>query len=181
MATRLPLKLSFKPNQLIYSGVRHQMKRIQICWLMLLSAIPGTTLARGSIDFCTLSTLKEPVSNSLTTFTFIDAFPHGSSATSTECPRQRLSIEFAIGNDARAKNFYTMVFRRPSKLSGLREIQAAVDYSPGGIVVKRIHQYRELTDEETEVFMPKFSPQEEEIIRKALGDAANAADSAANR
>lgn len=157
------------------------MKKVHICWLILLFAIPSTVSASRVIDFCALSRSKEPVNSSITTFIFIDASPHGQDATSTACFRQRLSVEFAIGNGARAQNFYTVLFRRPAKLSGLREIQATVDYSSGHIVVKRIHQYRELTEQEAEFLSPKFSRQEEAIIQKALDDAAHAADSAANR
>ncbi|MCD9087330.1 hypothetical protein [Stenotrophomonas sp. SY1] len=150
-------------------------------WLMLFFAVPSAVLARGAIDFCALSGLKEPTNNAITTFVFIDAFPHGQDATSSTCPRQRLSVDFAIGNDARAENFYAFLFRRPARLSGPREIQATVDYSSGNIVVKRIHKYRELTEQEAEFLSPKFSRQEDAIIQKALGDAAHAADSAANR
>ena len=157
------------------------MKRIGIRWLMLFLAVPSAVLARGAIDFCALSELKEPANNAITTFVFIDAFPHGQDATSSTCPRQRLSVDFAIGNDARARNFYTVLFRRPARLSGLREIQATVDYSSGHIIVKQVHKYRELTEQEAEFLSPKFSRQEDSIIHKVLDDAVHAADLAANR
>ncbi len=157
------------------------MKKMHACWLTLFFLIPATASASGSIDFCALSKLKAPINDSITTFIFVDASPHGQDATSTACPRQRLPVAFAIGNDARARNFYTILFRRPAKLSGLREIQATVDYASDHIIVRRIHQYRELTEQEAEFLSPRFSPQEDAIIRKALDDAAHAADSAANR
>lgn len=162
-------------------AIGNYMKKVHICWFILFCAIPSTVLASGAVDFCALSKSKESVNSSITTFIFIDASPHGQDATSNACPRQRLSVEFAIGNDARAQNFYTILFRRPAKLSRLREIQATVDYSSGHIVVRRIHQYRELTEQEAEFLSSKFSRQEDAIIQNALDEAAHSADSAANR
>jgi hypothetical protein len=157
------------------------MKKVHICWSMLIFSLPVIGLAREPLEFCVLSQAKAPVKDVVTTFVFINAFPHGQDASSTTCPRQRLLVDFSIGRDARAQSFYTAMFRRPAKLSGLREIQATVDYLPGSILVKRIHQYRELTGSEAEPFSPKFSPPEEAVIRKTLDDAARAADSAARR
>lgn len=157
------------------------MKRVRHWWLLLILAFPNLVSAGEPVDFCKLLQTQAPVKDALTTFVFINAHYHGKSATSVACPRQRSAVDFSIGYGAKAQNFYTVVFRRPGKLTGLREIQATVYYSAEGILVKRIHAYRELTESEATPFSPKFSPDEEAVIRKALGDAASSADAAADR
>ena len=157
------------------------MKHIRYPLALLALSISGTGLAGEPINVCKIFLAPTAANNVLTTFVFINAHYHGQWATSDGCPEKRVAVTFAIGKGRRTQSFLTSVFRRPAQLSGLREIQATVSYSENRLVVTRVHAYRELTEQEASPFQPRFSPREDAIIRKALDDAADAADKAAHR
>lgn len=66
----------------------------------------------------------------------------------------------------------------PSRLGGIREVQATADFDGDTLRVTRVHAYRELTGKEAASFRPKLSPQEEKAVREAAHEAAKAADEA---
>jgi hypothetical protein len=62
--------------------------------------------------------------------------------------------------------------------SGVREIQATVDFSGSELFVKRVHAYRELSKELAKPFFPSRTPREQSELERAATRAAEAADAA---
>ncbi|MFT3898303.1 MAG: hypothetical protein QM719_11530 [Thermomonas sp.] len=151
-------------------------------WILFSLLFMCSSSAQTSGGVCHLFKSNESVRGALVTFVLIGAFPHGFIATSPACPRSNRPINpLSLGQGTRARNFYRQVLFSPSKQSGIWEIQADVDLSPTGLVMKRVHAYRELPEEMAKPFLPKFSPSDEAVIQQAASDAARAADAARSR
>jgi len=150
-------------------------------WLAIALAVAGSAHAKPQVDVCELIRSASPVEDVLVTFVVIGAFPHGQKATSVSCPKITTDVSLALGSSARSRAFYIWLFATPMLQSGVREIQATVDFSGSKIIVKRVHAYRELSKELAKPFFPPRSPGEQSDLEKAASSAAEAADAAVPR
>ena len=98
---------------------------------LLLLALLGSTpkaAAHTPMDVCGLLQAPQSVKGVLTTLSVVGDIHHGYHATSVACPKKHAKVTFAIGQGTRARAFYRWAFATPLLQSGVREIQATVDY-----------------------------------------------------
>ena len=148
-------------------------------WFAVILSCFGTAYAQPPADFCNLARSQAPVHNALATFVVIGAFPHGFIATASSCPKVSTRIRFRLGHSSRARAFYRWAYWTPLVQSGVREIQATIDFTGSQLTVRRVHAYRELPKSSAKLFFPALSPRKEVELREAATSAAEAADAAA--
>jgi hypothetical protein len=147
-------------------------------WLALVLIGAGMAQAQPQVDLCQLIKSRAPAEDVLVTFVVIGSFQHGYVAISPSCPKVTTQVSFPLGKSARSRAFYRWAFFTPMLQSGVREIQATVDFSGSELFVRRVHAYRELSKELAKTFFPLRPPREQSGLERAATRAAEAADAA---